>query len=101
MHITCKLLLFFTSSLSLICSPQLLRAQGTLNPPGPPGPLFKSLGQIEPRYPISDFQTNLTLPGSYYLTTNLFSGGNANDGINIRTNINNITIDLNGFSIIS
>ncbi len=101
MRINCKLLLFFTLFFSLLWSPQLLRAQGALNPPGPPGPLFKTLGQIEPRYPISDFQTNLTLPGSYYLTTNLFSGGNANDGINIRTNINNITIDLNGFSIIS
>src|SRR5207245_770751 len=51
--------------------------------------------------PISDFQTNLTLPGSYYLITNLFSGTNSNDAINIRTQIDNITIDLNGFSIIS
>jgi len=33
--------------------------------------------------------------------TNLFSGPNSNDGINIRTNVRNITIDLNGFSIIN
>jgi len=76
-------------------------AQGSLTPPGAPAPTFKTLSQVEPRFPISDFQTNLTIPGSYYLTTNLFSGTNVNDAINIRTNIHNITIDLNGFSIIS
>ena len=76
-------------------------AQGSLNPPGAPAPNFKTLSQVEPRFPISDFQTNLTIPGSYYLTTNLFSGTNNNDAINIRTNIHDITIDLNGFSIIS
>jgi len=92
--------------LSLICAsalvPQLsILGQGALNPPGAPAPTFKTLSQVEPRFPISDFQTNLTIPGSYYLTTNLVSGTNSNDAINIRTNVNNITIDLNGFSIIS
>ena len=76
-------------------------AQGSLTPPSGPAPTFKTLSQVEPRFPISDFQTNLTVPGSYYLVTNLFSGTNANDAINIRTNIHDITIDLNGFSIIS
>src|SRR5437867_2213789 len=90
----------------LICSTSLtcdfsLMAQGGLTPPGAPGPTFKTLSQVEPRFPISDFQTNLTIPGSYYLVTNLFSGTNNNDAINIRTNMHDITIDLNGFSIIS
>src|SRR5262245_66173517 len=76
-------------------------AQGSLTPPGAPSPTFKTLSQVEPRFPISDYQTNLTVSGSYYLVTNLFSGSNNNDAINIRTNVNNITIDLNGFSIIS
>src|SRR4051812_32183202 len=76
-------------------------AQGSLTPPGAPGATFKTLSQVEPRFPISDFQTNLTISGSYYLTTNLVSGANVNDAINIRTNVSNITIDLNGFSIIS
>src|SRR5215470_7330458 len=57
--------------------------------------------QLEPRYPISDFGTNLTLPGSYYLTANLFAGTNTIDAINIRTNPNSITLDLNGFSIVT
>jgi len=76
-------------------------AQGSLTPPGAPAPTFKTLSQVEPRYPIFTYQTNLTVSGSYYLTTNLFSGTNGNDAINIRTNVNNITIDLNGFTIIS
>jgi hypothetical protein len=63
--------------------------------------LSSSVQQIEPRYAISEYGTNLTLPGSYYLTANLASGTNTTrDGINIRTNAGNITIDLNGFSII-
>src|SRR6266567_4135698 len=76
-------------------------AQGSLTPPGAPGPTFKTLSQVEPRFPISDFQTNLTISGSYYLVANLFSGTNSNDAITIRTNMHDITIDLNGFSIIS
>jgi Right handed beta helix region len=76
-------------------------AQGSLTPPGAPAPTFKTLSQVEPRYPIADYQTNLTLSGSYYLVTNLVSGTNTNDGINIRTNVHDITIDLNGFAIIN
>ena len=76
-------------------------AQGSLTPPGAPAPTFKTLSQVEPRFPIADYQTNLTISGSYYLVTNLFSTTNTNDGINIRTNVRNITIDLNGFSIIN
>lgn len=91
--------LLFVSSLPGFQSHSL--AQGSLTPPGAPAPLFKTLSEVEPRYPIFTFQTNLTVPGSYYLITNLVSGTNLNDAINIRTNISNITIDLNGFSIIS
>src|SRR5437870_6781380 len=87
--------------LSMLISELPTFGQGALNPPGAPAPTFKTLSQVEPRFPISDFQTNLTVSGSYYLITNLFSGTNSNDAINIRTNMRDITIDLNGFSIIS
>src|SRR5438552_10537926 len=95
---TVLLLLICCSWFSLRLS---VPAQGALNPPGAPAPTFKTLSQVEPRFPISDFQTNLTVSGSYYLIANLFSGTNSNDAINIRTNMRDITIDLNGFSIIS
>jgi hypothetical protein len=92
-------LFLFVFGISL---PFLTWAQGALNPPGPPGPLFKTLSQVEPRYPISDYATNLTLPGSYYLTTNLVaSPGTTLDAITIKTNMHNITIDLNGFVIMN
>src|ERR1043166_9360200 len=94
------LLLFLLSGLNLLALSQSF-AQGSLTPPGAPAPLFKTLSQVEPRYPIADYQTNLTVSGSYYLVTNLVSGTNTNDGINVRTNVSYITIDLNGFSIIN
>jgi hypothetical protein len=67
--------------------------------------ISSTLSRAEARYPISDYGTNLTLPGSYYLTTNLVMTDTGltfpGDGINIRTNVGNVSIDLNGFSIIS
>jgi hypothetical protein len=72
-------------------------AQGTLTPPGAPAPTMKSLDQIEPRTPISSAPFTITQPGSYYLTTNLI-GGNF-DVITIATN--GVTLDLNGFTILS
>jgi hypothetical protein len=58
---------------------------------------MKSLAQIEPRTPISSAPFSITQPGSYYLTTNVTV--NAGDAITI--NANNVTLDLNGFTISS
>jgi len=72
-------------------------AQGTLTPPGAPAPTMKSLDQIEARTPISSAPFAITQPGSYYLTTNVtVSSGDA-----ITISANNVTLDLNGFTISS
>jgi hypothetical protein len=72
-------------------------AQGNLNPPGAPAPMFKTLSQVEPRIPIEIVPTNITVPGSYYLVTN-FTGATGTNGITIT--VDNVTIDLNGFALI-
>ena len=88
-------------SLATICvlliSAATLFAQGSLAPPGAPAPTMKTLGQIEARIPISSAPFTITQPGSYYLTTNLnVTGGNA-----ITINANQVTLDLNGFTVSS
>lgn len=70
-------------------------AQGPLIPPGSPAPTMKSLGQIEPRTPISSLPYTITQPGSYYLTTNLVGG--ATNGITVLAS--DVTIDLGGFTL--
>src|SRR6188768_715136 len=83
---------------STINSQLLTFAQGSLTPPaGAPAPVMKSLDQIEARTPISSAPFTITAPGSYYLIGNLsVSSGNA---IVIATN--DVTLDLNGFTISS
>jgi hypothetical protein len=72
-------------------------AQGALTPPAAPGPTMKSLDQIEARTPISVAPFTITASGSYYLTTNVtVSSGDA-----ITISANNVTLDLNGFTISS
>jgi hypothetical protein len=93
-----------TSSLTLIATlsigifhSQVLHAQGTLTPPGAPAPTMVTLSQVQPRTPISSVPIIISVPGSYYLTTNVnVSSGNA---ITIATN--GVTLDLSGFSISS
>jgi len=73
-------------------------AQGALTPPaGLPVPVMKTLDQVEARTPISSAPYTITNPGSYYLTGNL----TVNTGNAININTNQVTLDLNGFTIVS
>lgn len=71
--------------------------QGALTPPGAPAPTMKTLSQIEPRTPISSAPFTIASRGSYYLTTNLA----VSSGTAILINTNDVTLDLNGFTISS
>jgi hypothetical protein len=74
-------------------------AQGSLTPPGSPTPTMKTLDQLdaklEKRTPISSAPFTIGAPGSYYLAANV--SVNAGNAITIATN--NVTLDLNGFTI--
>ncbi|MES2921472.1 MAG: right-handed parallel beta-helix repeat-containing protein [Verrucomicrobiota bacterium] len=90
-------------------------AQGPLAPPtvsgplagpvppvgagGVPQPAMKTLHQIEPRTPLSGGVAAhvISAPGSYYLTGNVNQSGTNNA---IRINAEDVTLDLNGFSVI-
>ncbi len=92
-------------ALALLLTSSTAFAQGTLTPPGAPGPTMLALSQVQPRTPIDSTHTPgdsvnefiISQPGSYYLTTNIF-GVASEEGINISAN--NVTLDLNGFSVI-
>ncbi len=77
-------------------------AQGPLTPPGPPGPIFKTLQQIEPRVDVNTLGGDgnslivIDQPGSYYLTANILGVAGKN-GICIKAN--HVTLDLNGFTL--
>jgi len=99
-----KTILALTAPLLALCIlPTALLAQGSLTPPGAPAATMKSLDQIyaklDARIPITNSASLVTIaqPGSYYLTGNLTVS--TGDGIDINTN--NVTLDLNGYTIAS
>jgi parallel beta-helix repeat protein len=58
---------------------------------------MKTLDEVEPRIPIiqDDIPLTISTSGSYYLTSDVNSAGNA-----ITIDVNNVTIDLMGYSLI-
>jgi hypothetical protein len=72
-------------------------AQGPLTPPGAPTATMKTLDQVEARTPISSAPFTINQSGSYYLTGNL----TVSSGTAITIAADQVTLDLNGFSISS
>lgn len=79
---------------------------GPLTPPsGTPGSTMKTLDQVEPRKPLTYENApgdatsffKITAGGSYYLTGNLVVTGDING---ILINAPDVTIDLNGYTIV-
>lgn len=60
---------------------------------------MKTLDQIEPRRPISALPFTISQPGSYYLTRSL--GFNSDSGDAITIAVNDVTLDLMGFTLSS
>jgi hypothetical protein len=89
-----------TAALFLSVWASLLKA-GSLEPSAPPtAGTMKPLSDVEPRVAIhqADIPKTITASGSYYLAENVTYSGTGNC---ISVNVDNVTIDLSGFTMSS
>lgn len=95
--------ILFVAVIALVCSWAMFSKAGNLNPSAPPGPTMKTLDEVEARIPIKSLSGSATAlyvisqSGSYYLTGNI-NGVIDKNGIEVTAN--NVTINLNGYSMI-
>ncbi len=95
-----RLIIFF---LVVLCVFSGRAYAGNLDPSDPPDSTMKTLAQVQPRCPVQSLSGDptstylISQAGSYYLTHNITGEENKN-GIAVQAD--NVTIDLNGFSIV-
>lgn len=77
-----------------------LATAGNLEPPGPPAPTMKDLDDVEPRKAIRNLGVGMpiviSISGSYYLAEDI-QALPGQHGIEI--DVDNVTLDLNGFTL--
>ena len=80
-----------------LCSACAVCAQGPIDPVAGPGPMMKTLDQIEPRFLIESLPYVIEKPGSYLLAGNAMLGSTNEHGITVQAN--NVVLDLGGFTL--
>ncbi len=94
---TSLLVLILITGLAILATLASSAFGGPLDPPAPPGSTMKTLQQVEPRTPISSVPFTITESGSYYFTNHIVAAPNA---AGIYVDASDVTIDLNGFSLV-